>query len=400
MSPSGSMPWRFVSALSFTQLISYGTLFYAFALIIEPMERELGWSKTALTAAYSLALVSSAFFAVPVGRLIDRGYGRAVMTGGSVLAALFLALWAWTEHYLAFVLIWLGIGAAMSAVFYEPGFAVLASRLGLLTRRGITIMTLVGGFASTVFIPLTHLLIEAYGWRGALLVLAALNLTICAVLHAASIPAAPVRLKHGSESPVSARPASDPRRVLAKPAFWLFVVTNVLLGIISTGIPVHLIPILVERGFTIDAAVAAYTVIGPAQVAARFLTGFGERAMSLRGIGVATMALSVLAFALLPFIPAGSWLILGFAALYGAANGMLTIVRALLPPELFGREDYGAIQGMIAMPVRIAMAGAPFAFGALWAWRGNYDAVLLLCLGMAVCAFSAFMLNLALAREP
>jgi predicted MFS family arabinose efflux permease len=394
------MPWRFVSALSFTQLISYGTLFYAFALIIEPMERELGWSKTALTAAYSLALVSSAFFAVPVGRLIDRGYGRAVMTGGSVLAALFLALWAWTEHYLAFVLIWLGIGAAMSAVFYEPGFAVLASRLGLLTRRGITIMTLVGGFASTVFIPLTHLLIEAYGWRGALLVLAALNLTICAVLHAASIPAAPVRLKHGSESPVSARPASDPRRVLAKPAFWLFVVTNVLLGIISTGIPVHLIPILVERGFTIDAAVAAYTVIGPAQVAARFLTGFGERAMSLRGIGVATMALSVLAFALLPFIPAGSWLILGFAALYGAANGMLTIVRALLPPELFGREDYGAIQGMIAMPVRIAMAGAPFAFGALWAWRGNYDAVLLLCLGMAVCAFGAFMLNLALAREP
>jgi MFS family permease len=220
------------------------------------------------------------------------------------------------------------------------------------------------------------------------------------VLHASSIPAAPTRPKHGGESHIAARPASDPRRVLTKPAFWLFVVTNVLQGIISTGIPVHLIPILLERGFTIDAAVAAYTVIGPAQVAARFLTGFGERAMSLRGIGVATMALSVLAFALLPFVPAGSWLILGFAALYGAANGMLTIVRALLPPELFGREDYGAIQGMIAMPVRIAMAGAPFAFGALWAWRGNYDAVVLLCLGMAVCAFGAFMLNLALAKEP
>jgi predicted MFS family arabinose efflux permease len=394
------MPWRFVSALSFTQLISYGTLFYAFALIIEPMERELGWSKTALTAAYSLALVSSAFFAVPVGRLIDRGYGRAVMTGGSILAAVFLGLWAWTDHYLAFLLIWLGIGAAMSAVFYEPGFAVLASRLGLLTRRGITIMTLVGGFASTVFIPLTHVLIEAYGWRGALLVLAALNLAICAVLHASSIPAAPVRPKHGRETPAATRPASDPRRVLANPAFWLFVVTSVLQGIISTGIPVHLIPILLERGFTIDAAVVAYTVIGPAQVAARFLTGFGERAMSLRGIGVATMALSVLAFALLPFVPAGSWLILGFAGLYGAANGMLTIVRALLPPELFGREDYGAIQGMIAMPVRIAMAGAPFAFGALWAWQGSYDAVVLLCLGMAVCAFGAFMLNLALAKEP
>jgi MFS family permease len=112
------------------------------------------------------------------------------------------------------------------------------------------------------------------------------------------------------------------------------------------------------------------------------------------------MAISALGFLLLPFIPAGSWLILGFAALYGASNGMLTIVRALLPPELFGRDDYGAIQGMIAMPVRITMAGAPFAFGALWAWRGSYDAVLALCLGMAVCSLVAFMLNLALAKEP
>ena len=197
------MPWRFVSALSFTQLISYGTLLYAFALIIEPMERELGWSKSELTAAFSLALTSSAFFAVPVGRLIDRGYGRAVMTGGSVLAALLLALWALTEHYLAFALIWLAMGAAMSSVFYEPGFAVLATRLGLLTRRGITIMTLVGGFASTVFIPLTHLLIEAYGWRVALLILAALNIGICALLHATSIPPAPVRAQHSGSRRVA-----------------------------------------------------------------------------------------------------------------------------------------------------------------------------------------------------
>ena len=149
------------------------------------------------------------------------------------------------------MLIWLGMGAAMSAVFYEPGFAVLATRLGLLTRRGITIMTLVGGFASTVFIPLTHLLIEAYGWRGALLVLAALNIGICAVLHATSIPPAPARAQHRDGSAV-APPASNPRRVLAKPAFWLFVATNVLQGIISTGIPVHLIPILLERGFTLE----------------------------------------------------------------------------------------------------------------------------------------------------
>ncbi|WP_081928803.1 MFS transporter [Microvirga sp. BSC39] len=400
MSPSGSMPWRIVSVLSITHLISYGTLFYAFALLIEPMERDLGWSKTALTAAFSLALISSAFFAVPVGRLIDQGYGRAVMTGGSVLAAFLLVLWAYTDSYPVFVLIWVGLGAATSALFYEAGFAVLALNLGLLARRGITIITLVAGFASTVFIPLLHMLIDRYGWRDTILVMAALNIGICAALHAFGIPAAPAKPRHAGENRTSLLPASNPRRVLAKPAFWLFVITSVLQGIISVGIPVHLIPILLERGFSIEAAVAAYTVIGPAQVAARFLTGFGERAMSLKGIGVVTMALSALGFLLLPFIPAGSWLILVFAGLYGASNGMLTIVRALLPPELFGREDYGAIQGMIAMPVRVTMAIAPFAFGALWAWWGSYDAVLVLCLGMAVCSLVAFVLNLAFAKEP
>jgi MFS family permease len=392
------MPWGFVSALSTAVLISYGTIFYAFALIIEPMEQELGWSKTALSAAFSLALGSSALFSVPVGRLIDLGHGRAVMTGGSVLAALLLALWAWTDNYPVFLLIWFGLGIAMAAVFYEPAFAVLAGQLGLLTRRGITIMTLVAGFASTVFIPLTHVLIEGFGWRGALLVLAAMNLGLCAVLEALCIPRSAGPLRHPASAHASAA-ASDPRRVLSSASFWFFVVTSVLQGMISTGIPVHLVPMLVERGFSLDAAVAAFAVIGPAQVAARFLTGFGERALSLKGIGVLTMALNVLAFGLLPFIPAGSWLIMLFAAFYGASNGMMTIVRALLPPELFGRENYGVIQGMISLPVRVAMAATPFAFGVIWAWWSTYEAVMALCFLMAFGSLVAFMLNLAAAKS-
>jgi MFS family permease len=398
MTSPARMPWGFVSALSTAVLISYGTIFYAFALIIEPMEQELGWSKTALSAAFSLALGSSALFSVPVGRLIDLGHGRAVMTGGSVLAALLLALWAWTDNYPVFLLIWFGLGIAMAAVFYEPAFAVLAGQLGLLTRRGITIMTLVAGFASTVFIPLTHVLIESFGWRGALLVLAAMNLGLCAVLEALCIPRSAGPLRHPASAHASAA-ASDPRRVLSSASFWFFVVTSVLQGMISTGIPVHLVPMLVERGFSLDAAVAAFAVIGPAQVAARFLTGFGERALSLKGIGVLTMALNVLAFGLLPFIPAGSWLIMLFAAFYGASNGMMTIVRALLPPELFGRENYGVIQGMISLPVRVAMAATPFAFGIIWAWWSTYEAVMALCFFMAFGSLVAFMLNLAAAKS-
>jgi len=393
------MPWGFVSALSLTQLVSYGSIFYAFALFIEPMGQELGWSKSALTAAYSLALASSALSAFPVGRLIDRGHGRAVMTGGSVLAAVLLAFWSRIESYPVFVLIWIGLGISMSAVFYEPGFAVLARRLGArLARRGITVMTLVGGFASTVFIPLTHLLIDAFGWRGALLGLAAFNLGICALFHAVAIPPL-ARPKPGIAPTGAPSAAGNPRHLLRNPSFWCFVATSIAQGMISTGIPLHLIPLLIERGFSLDAAVAAFTVIGPAQVAARLAMAVGERSVSIWTLGILTMLFSVLAFALLPFIPPGSWLVAVFAALYGASNGMVTIVRALLPPELFGRENYGAIQGMIAMPVRIAMATTPFAFGALWAWWGSYGIVLAVLLALALCSLACFMLNLAFARR-
>ncbi|PVE22143.1 MFS transporter [Microvirga sp. KLBC 81] len=397
MSSPARMPWAFVSSLSLTVLISYGTIFYAFALFVDPMGRELGWGKSELTAAYSLALGTSALFAVPVGRLIDLGYGRTVMTGGSVLAAVLLALWSQVESYPAFVLIWAGLGLSMSSVFYEPGFAVLARRLGFLARRGITFMTLVAGFASTVFIPLTHLLIEHLGWRNALLVLAAFNLAICAVVHAIAIPPALKASQHASGQPRPLTPSA--RHVLLKASFWCFVASSVLQGLIAAGLPIHLIPLLTENGYSLEMAVIAFSIIGPAQVAGRMTMAMGERAFGMKGIGVVTLGLGVLAFGLLPLLSPGSWLVAAFAALFGASNGMMTIVRALLPPEMFGRESYGTVQGMIAMPVRLTTAAAPFLFGALWAWWGSYAAVMVLCLGMSFCSLGFFLVVLLLQKR-
>ncbi|WP_134497518.1 MFS transporter [Microvirga pakistanensis] len=397
MSSPARMPWAFVSALSLTQLVSYGTIFYAFALFVEPMGRELGWSKSELMAGYSLALGTSAFFAVPVGRFIDLGHGRAVMAGGSVLAAVLLALWSRVESYPAFLLIWAAMGLSMSSVFYEPGFAVLARRLGFLARRGITFMTLVGGLASTVFIPLTHLLIEHMGWRSALLVLAGFNLLVCAAIHAVAIPPALKRPPHPSSEPPRPLPPSA-RSVLLKASFWCFVACSVLQGLIAAAMPVHLIPLLTETGYSLEMAVLAFSIIGPAQVAGRMIMALGERTFGMKGTGVATLGLGVLAFALLPLLSPGSWWVGAFAVLFGASNGMMTIVRALLPPELFGRENYGVIQGMIAMPVRLTTASAPFLFGALWAWWGSYTAVTILCLGLSVAALGSFLAVLVLQK--
>jgi predicted MFS family arabinose efflux permease len=390
------MPWGFVGSLATAQLVSWGSLIYAFTLFIAPMAQELGWTKPQLTLAYSLGLAASGLAAVTVGTLIDRGHGRVVMTGGSLAATVLLIAWARVESYPAFLAIWVAIGTTMSAVLYDPGFAVLTRRLGPLSRRGITAMTLVGGFASTVFIPLTHVFIQELGWRGALLALAALN-GVVVLIHAGMVPSGAGGHGLATMHP-GAPPSGTARRVLHLRAFWGFVVTSVLHGAVFTGFAVHMIPLLVERGLSLDAAVGAFSLIGPAQVAARVVIATTERRVGMRAIGVATTALAVAAFVLLWFVGPGSWLVVPFVLLYGASNGMMTIVRAVLPAELFGRADYGAIQGMISAPATLSKAVSPFAFGALWAVAGGYDAVLAVAVTLSLATFISFAVLVAFHR--
>jgi predicted MFS family arabinose efflux permease len=390
-SPSPArMPWGFVAALSLAQLVSWGIVFYAFALFLAPMAQELGWSRPALTLAYSLGLGASAVTAYPAGRLIDRGRGRLVMTAGSLISSALLVLWSRVESYPVFVLVWIGLGATMSAILYEPGFAVLTHRLGPLARRGITAMTLVGGLASTVFFPLSHVLIQALGWRDALLALAALNLAVGGAIHLSVIPGEPRRSPaEFSAAPPAASPSSA-RRVLRHPAFWGFVIVSVLHNALFTGFAIHLVPLLVECGLTLTGAVAAFSLVGPAQVGGRIAIALGERALSMRAVGVLSCALAVAAFLLLPFLRPEPWLVVTFALIYGTSNGIMTIVRAVLPAEIFGRHDYGAIQGMMNAPTMIARASAPFAFGALWAVSGNYGPVIWLAVAMALASALVF----------
>src|SRR5215212_2803037 len=390
---AGRLPWRLIAPLSAAQVVSWGSLIYAFTLFIEPMSREFGWSKEALSAAYALGLTASGVSAIPVGRWIDRGHGRLVMTGGSLAAALCLALWSQVTAYPAFLAIWVGIGVAMGATLYEPGFSVLSRSLGPLARRGITAMTLVGGFASAVFIPLTHLLIERLGWRGALLALAGLNGVVCALIHAFVIPTDRPRRGAADERPTHA--PGDARRVLREPTFWGFVAVAVLHSALLSGFLVHLVPLLVERGFALGAVVAAFALFGPAQVGARVLVALSEWRLSLQGLGLATVGLTVLATALLPFAPPESGLIAVFFVLFGASNGMMTILRAVLPPDLFGPADYGAIQGVIAMPATFAKAAGPFILAAVWSWTGATGPVLGFGLGLALA--SAFVFAAAVA---
>lgn len=384
--------WPFLWGLATAQVVSWGSVYYSFSLFVVPMETELGWSRAEINGALSLGLLISGFAAYPVGTWIDRHGGRALMTIGSVLATVLLAAWSVTESLVVLYVVWVGLGLALAATLYEPAFAVITRAFPENYRSRITALTLVGGFASTVFIPLTQLFISAFGWRNALLALALCNAAICIPVHAFLLRDKTEHAPRAADAGADGAPAGDKvlRRALRHPAFWGLALCFTAYYTAFSAMSFHIIPLLTERAVPIGTIVAAIAIVGPSQVAARLLL-FGARdRLTAAFAGRLATILFPLSVVLLILFPSSITAIFAFAACYGAANGTVTIVRGIAVPELMWREGYGAINGALTLPSNIARAIAPFGAALIWKAGGNYDAVLWSMFGAGCAAALAF----------
>jgi len=393
---------HFVTGLGIGQIASWGSLYYAFPLIGEAMSRDLGWSKVEVFGAATIGLLLSALLAYPVGAAIDRGHGRLMMAGGSVAAACLLAAWSQVSSLTAFYAILALIGALQAAVLYEPAFAVVARRVGPAhARAGITSLTLWGGFASTVFVPLVQVLLEHFGWRGALLTLAAVNLVVCAGAYGLVID------RDADAPPAPRRPtaAGTARRgplelALRTPTFWFLCASFTAYAATFSAFTFHFYPLLVERGLTTADVVVAMMVIGPAQVLGRVLVWKLAPLAPVRRIGSVVVVAFPAALLALDFLPTSFVVAAGVAIVYGLANGIMTIVRGIAVPEMLTREAYGALNGALATPGTIAKALAPGAAAILWQASGSYEAVISASIVGSLVLVAGFWMAAAAARQP
>ena len=372
----------FLWSLSLAQLVSWGILFYSIAVFFVPMREELGWSKAVVSTGITIGLVSSGIFAPWVGAQIDRGNAWPVLTGGSVLGSAAVLAWAFVGTPIAFWAVCFAMGAAMACTLYEPGFAVLSRTLGDDAPRGILKMTLVGGFASTVFIPLAHVLVEAVGWRNAVLALAATNLLLPAAIHATMLsprfsppPSAPRRL---ATTDISTRAA------IADIRFWGLLVAFSAYNIAFTAMTFHFLPMLEERGVSRDAGVLLFTLIGPLQVAGRLLLFSRGGGIAARPVGRAIFAVAAPLFLLAVVAGADLGMLALFVAVYGVVNGISTVIRGTIVRDIFGARNYGAISGSMTMPTTFARAGGPAIGAMLWSLGQDYAAMLA---GLAAVSF-------------
>ena len=292
-----------------------------------------------------------------------------------------------TTALLAFYAIWCGLGVAMAATLYEPAFAVMVAAYPGAYRRRIGILTLTGGLASTAFWPLTHVLVTQYGWRGALLMLGAIHLFLCAPLHSLALPRS-VAGGHANHAPTAERTAAPGFRPGPAPfqrnaSFWLMAFCFMAFGFVTAAMALHVIPLLESRGATPAAAIALAALIGPMQSSGRITEVlFGARVPAL-ALGAFTVLLIPAALVALLFGGATTLWFYIFVIVYGAGLGLITIVRATTPVEIFGRDRYASTSGALGGPAIMARCVGPFAATALLTASQDYDSVLTLMLAVA-----------------
>jgi len=375
-----------VFGIAANQILGWGTLFVPFTLFLEPMERELGWSRAAISGAFTLGLLLSGLAAVHVGRFVDRQGGRLPLGLGGIAGALVLLAWSAVESLWAFYAIWFAMGLVHATALWSPAMAVVVS-LAKQPMRVITGITFMTGFTATVFLPMTEALIQSLGWRGALWVLAAIQCAggLLALWQFRGATPPPPR---------TGAAGFTLRATLRRPAFWGLALVLSAHSFVGVGLAAHLVPLLRERGLDEASVIWLAALHGPFQVAARgLLFALGPRAR-IAAVGLFCTVLMPLATLWLVLAPSSFAWLLVFTMGWAVADGLMSIVRAGAPAEILGREGYGAVTGALAMASAPMRAFAPLIVALAWQWGDSYAPALWLLTAVGLLALLGFVMAL------
>jgi MFS family permease len=396
--------WRMVWALAVTETVSYGVLYYSFAVFLVPMRSELGASTAELSGALTLALAVTGLGAVVVGRWLDRHGARCVMTAGSLLGAASVVTWSQADGLVQLYLAFAGIGLASAAVLYEPAYAVINTWFRRDRPKALLTLTVVAGFASTVFLPTSQFLIDRLGWRPALLVLAGI-VAACAVPHAVLLRRAPADLgllPDGLPEPPAAPAVVPPRATTPgdgdpspyrgagaawrQPAVRWLTLATALEMLANAAVAVFLVAYLLESGAPPTLAAVSAGGLGALSVtgrvvltvlAARLGTGHVTAAMVMgQAVGVGALFLLPQPLATVVFV-----------LLFGGGFGVINIARPVMLGAVVPTRVFASVSGQQALFGQLGRVGAPVIAGTLitlFGYGAAFTAIAACTLGAAL----------------
>jgi MFS family permease len=393
--------WRLVWGLGLTTVISYGTTQYLFGVLVVPVQAETGWSRGAISGAYSLSYLFAGVLGIVIGRVVDRRGARALMTAGSAIGGLSLVALSRAHTLWQFYLLWAGgLGLAMALTFYSITFTVITN--WFVRRRGSALawLTLLGGLASPLFIPLAGVLVPRLGWRGTVVVLGLTQLLIALPIHAVILRRRPEDLglaPDGDAVREGDRPLDGEllSNALGRTAFWTLTLSSALSLLAGATLGAHQIAYMIGRGYDPVLAATLAGMVGLASLPGRYLFNLLSERLRPQDLLALCGAIQVLGVLILLFANSVAWL-LAFVVLYGLPFGAISPLRASALADHVGRRAYGAISAVQGVPIAVAGAAGPLLAGLLYDRLHTYQ----LAFSLAAGAFALAALTVAVTPKP
>jgi len=353
---------RAIWLLGCCQCVLWGVLYYSFSVLLVPMGNSLGLSRTAVAGAFSIGLLAMAVMAPLVGRWLDAGHAARVTRIGITLALAGLLSVAMAHGAFALYAGWLCIGVSMAMLLYEPAFALVIRAIAEDHQRlrALAAVTVLGGLASTIFLPIVSALIVGWNWRVAVLACAGAVLSAAWMMERHVVPALPAIVRPSSR--VRAAAASWPPHFAGLVAIFA---SGTLASMVLTTL---LIPLLMDQGASPAKAAAVLAALGVAQLPGRIWLLRGRQERPVRALNLSPIILQALGLAVVVLAASPGAVAVGVAA-FGLGAGLQTLARPWLVQALYGVADAGRWNGEVARIQGFARASGPVAAaGAAWLW--------------------------------
>jgi len=347
--------WWLVILGCVTHAVNTGFSYFGMSAFFPSFEREFGWSRTAISGAFSLARIESGILGPIEGYFVDRFGPRRIMYIGIVICTLgFFSLSFVNSLPMLYVAIVLGIVLGSSLGYHMPISLLIAKIFH--QRRSLAFgIFRMGPGLSGLIVPLVGAMIVWWGWRSAAVISGS-------VLFAASLPIAYLINKvadaeeragelaaAAAEHKGAARRAADPqftlKEVLHLKAFWFLSVAMALRHMVTEGVSVHFVILLVDRGWSTEAAsslLGLSAVIGaPTRIGAGWLGDILDKRKLVMTLLLALgVSVCVMGWA------AGSIPFTIFMVIYSLAYGGLASLQEPIRADYFGTKAFATIQGV------------------------------------------------------
>ena len=401
--------WVLVAGLGVTTIVSYGTTQYFFGVILVPIQHDLGWSRAALSGAYSLAFLVAGVLGLPLGGLIDRRGARLLMSAGSILGAICLALLARVTELWQFYVLWAGgVGLTMALTLYPVSFIVITNWFHRRRGSALAALTLCGGLSSPIYVPIAGLLVARTGWRETMVLFAITQVVVALPIHALLLRRHPedIGLLPDGDTVARGLPADDAREsgsslphALRTLGFWTLTVSFGLGMFGQSAVLAHQVAYMIGRGFDPILSAGLAGLVGVASLPGRLVFNLlSDRFGPQRLLAIATVTQAAGAV-LLALASSPPWL-WAYVIVYGAAFGAVSPLRASTMADQFGRRSYGAITAAAGLPIAVLGAAGPLTAGILFDRLGGYGIALWVVVGAFVVSGLAVLVTPPAPRGP